>query len=119
MQLRRLSSTEYYEVLPKLHEGFCPDPNISIAIVAEMCDQIVGRIFLLSPVHIEGPWIRETERSKTLGHGLSIALIKEAENEAKKLGITKLFAYGTEETEAALQRLGFNLSRMSVWEKWI
>ena len=117
MQLRRLSSTEYYEVLPKLHDGFCPDPKMSIAIVAENNDQVIGRIFLVTPVHLEGPWVRHSP--KTLGHWLSIALIKEAEKEAKGLGISKLFAYGTDKTEAALQKLGFSRSQMTVWEKEI
>ena len=119
LKFRRLNADEYKQILPFIHDGFCPDPRSSTVLIAEKGGQVIGRIFLLAPVHLEGPWVREPERTRTLGHGISLVLVKAAEKEAKSFGISKLFAYGTEETEPALQKLGFSRSPMSVWEKEI
>jgi GNAT superfamily N-acetyltransferase len=104
MELRTLEASEY-PVLCQVDDGFTPDPNHSIAIIAKDGEEIVGRIFLLSPVHLEGPWIREDRRGMTL----AARLVAKAEQEAKACGVTKLFAYA-----ANAEMVGY---LVTVWAK--
>lgn len=109
-------SAKNYSVLAGVADGFQPDPNTSVALLAAVDNEIVGRIFLLAPTHIEGPWIRADHRNGILAK----RLVDSAAKEAKECGITKLFAYGVDETiECYLERLGFEKLRMTVWSKEI
>lgn len=111
--LRELPAEEYSR-LYQVHEGFMPDPRNSVAIVAEDGPYITGRIFLLSPAHIEGPWVREDLRGSTA----CARLMKQAEESAKIRGIKTLFAYAVnDEIEGYLKRLGYVKAPMTVWQK--
>lgn len=113
IQLRKLEPDQF-DVLKRIHEGFCPDSKTSIAVVAERDGEPVGRVFLLAPAHIEGPWVREDLRGSILG----ARLMKRAEEEALGIGITKLFAYSiSDQLSDYLKRLGYKDERMTVWSK--
>lgn len=113
IQVRALKPEEFPR-LAGISDGFVPDPKHSIAIIGENDGEIAGRIFLLSPVHLEGPWLREDHRNKALG----AQLVRRAEDEARRCGVTKLFAYAANgEIEDYLHRLGYKLVPMTVWEK--
>lgn len=113
MKVRKLEPSEY-PLLELVHEGFRPDPDMSIALVVEKDNDIVGRVFLLAPAHIEGPWVREDLRGGYVGK----LLIDAAEKEARLRGITRLFAYAVDgQIENYLERLGFEKSPMTVWTK--
>lgn len=115
VEIQKLEAKDY-SVLADIADGFIPEPHSSIVLVAVDGKEIIGRIFLLAPVHIEGPWIREDKRNAFLGK----QLIESVEEQAKNAGITKLFAYGIDQkTEDYLKRLGFGKLRMSVWSKAI
>lgn len=111
--ITRLRSDEFGR-LKSIHDGFCPDFRSSIAIVAREQGEIVGRIFVLAPLHVEGPWIREDKR----GSGLAARLIKRAEEEAQASGVVKVFAYAvSDEISDYLQRLGYSKEPWTVWSK--
>lgn len=102
-----------FQLLESVYEGFVP-PGNSIVIVARQRGEIVGRIFLMSPTHIEGPWVRNDLR----GHILGKRLMDAAAEKAQELGITKLFAYAADEQLAGyLQRLGYDKEPFTVWSK--
>jgi len=103
-----------YGVLATLHEGCVPDPKTSIVGVAKDGEEIVGRVFLLCPAHVEGPWVREDRRGGFVGK----RLMDWAEAEAKSAGCQHLFAYGdSDDLEGYLQRLGYEKQKLTVWKK--
>jgi len=105
---------EAYGLLKTVHEGFCPDPRTSIALVAKDGEEIVGRVFLVAPVHAEGPWVRDDRRGGMIGKWL----MDWAEQEAKMAGCKHLFAYGdNEELEGYLVRLGYEKQNLTVYKK--
>ena len=113
IEIARLDKSEF-PVLKTIGEGFLPDPKISIALIAKDGNDIIGRIFLLAPTHIEGIWIKSGHRNRFLGKRLMDA----AQSEAKRCGLTRLFAYGAyPETEEYLSRLGFKKEPLTVWAK--
>ena len=69
----------------------------------------------MAPAHVEGPWIREDHRKRFLAK----RLMDSAEQKAKEHGLTKLFAYGTKETNDYLERLGYHKEEFTVWVKEI
>jgi N-acetylglutamate synthase-like GNAT family acetyltransferase len=112
-EIRKLADAEY-DLLLKIEEGYRPDPASSIAVVAESDGEIVGRMLLVAPAHIEGTWIKEKFRHGTTG----IRMIRFMEAEAKKLGLPKIFSYADScKTEDYLERLGYTRCRLTVWEK--
>ena len=92
-----------------------PTPDQSIAVAAmEDSGNIVGWIFLVAPVHVEGIFISEAHRGGLLMH----RLVERAEEEAKKLGLTKLLAYGqNKEMDGYIARLGYEKLPWSIWQK--
>jgi len=111
--IKRLAPEEY-EVLKSVQEGYCPDSEHSIAIVAQKENEIVGRMLLIRPFHIEGTWISEKCRSGTI----AVRMIKLMEAEARKIGLSHVFAYAaTPEIEEYMERLGYKRQKMSVWMK--
>lgn len=114
VEICRLSPGEWIQ-LNKVADGFAPDPARSVAIVAVGdSGDIIGRIFLVAPVHLEGLWIDETFRNKTLLY----QLVQRGEDEAKALGLKRLLAFGaTPEMSDYIERLGYSYTPMSVWYK--
>lgn len=113
MIVERLPDTEF-EALTKIDDGYMPDPATSIVIVAKECGEIVGRMMLLSLVHIEGTWISESHRS---GRVL-VKMMKEMEKQAHQAGVRTLFAYsGDDKVSDYLVRLGYKKTPLVIFEK--
>lgn len=101
-------------MLACISDGVQPDPKSSVAVVAKDGDEIVGRIFLIQPVHTECPWVREDLRGGTLLKRLTDAI----EKEAKDRGVKKLFAFGaSDQMESYISRLGYQKQPLTVWIK--
>jgi predicted N-acetyltransferase YhbS len=112
VNIRKLKFEEY-DMLKDVFEGFVPPKN-SIAMIAEDEGRIVGRVFLVEPVHVEGPWVAESHRGGTVG----ARLMQSAEKQLKEIGLSKVMAFGSDEVlENYLQRLGYKRLDLSVWEK--
>jgi hypothetical protein len=109
----RIERLEGFDELKKIHEGYVP-PDGCVAFVAREGEEIVGRIFIMAPAHVEGPWIREDRRGGLLLNQLVAAVT----GEAKSCGHSKIFAYAASDQLADyLQRLGFQKMPLTVWEK--
>ena len=91
IDIRRLHASEF-DLLRGVDDGYTPDPDRSIAMVAQAGSRIVGRIFLVAPSHAEGIWIESDYRGGSLGKRIVEAL----ELEARSEGISKMFAYATQ-----------------------
>jgi N-acetylglutamate synthase-like GNAT family acetyltransferase len=90
LTVRRLKPVEYEKLL-SVSDGYTPDPNRSVAVVAENGHHIIGRIFLIAPAHAEGIFIEPPWRGGNIFKELMDAL----EIEAKSEKISKLLAYAT------------------------
>ena len=113
--IRRLDKSEFGR-LRNVADGLAPNPDYSRVIVIERDGEIVGRMCLMTPVHIEGTWLREDVRRGTVGFRMFQAI----EREATSLGVRTLLAYATSaEHETYLQRLGFGKLEFTVWSKEI
>lgn len=107
-------SAEEFPVLASISDGVVPDPKSSRAILANDENGIAGRVFLMSPTHVEGPWVRGDLRGSTL----LARLMFRAEQEAKDCGISKLFVYAAnEELADYAKRLGYQKEPYTVWTK--
>jgi N-acetylglutamate synthase-like GNAT family acetyltransferase len=102
-----------FPILSQIHEGYVP-PDRCVVFVAKCHGEIVGRVFLMEPVHVEGPWVKEDHRGGIIGKRLMDA----AAEKAKNAGVKKLFAYAADETLAGyLKRLGYQQEPYTVWTK--
>lgn len=111
--IERLAPEEYDDLLA-VEEGYRPDPEHSIVIVAREDGKIVGRTMLIRPFHIEGTWVAEHKRKGLIG----IRMLAKLEREAAKQGIKTVYAYALEpKIEEYLMRMGYKQSRLTVWEK--
>jgi N-acetylglutamate synthase-like GNAT family acetyltransferase len=112
-EIRKLADAEY-DLLLKVEEGYRPDPASSLAVVADVGGEIVGRMLLVAPAHIEGTWVKEEYRNGTTG----IRMMRFMEAEARKLGLPKIFSYADSwKIEEYLERLGYTRCKLTVWEK--
>lgn len=113
IEIRRLHPSEF-DLLSEVDDGFTPDPGKSIALVAQNSGGIVGRIFLVAPSHVEGPFIEKAWR----GGLLFKRLVDAIEIEARAEGVKKIMAYAANiEMENYILRLGYKKLPMSVWAK--
>ena len=107
---------EQYQILAQVEEGFIPDRENSIALLAvEDGKRIVGRMFLVAAAHIEGTWLAEDVRRGRTG----FLLERRMEEEARKEGLKKLFAYTPPELGHYMGRLGYKKLALEIWEKEI
>lgn len=114
MSTLRILPADEYGRLKDVADGICPDPKITRVLVAEQDGQIVGRTMLMAPTHIEGTWVREDQRGGFLGK----RLLDGIEAEAKKTGISRLFAYAADVMVAHyLRRLGYQPVEVTVFYK--
>jgi len=88
INIRRLHASEF-DLLGGVDDGYTPDAERSIAMVAQNGSRIIGRIFLVAPSHAEGIWIDRDYR----GGSLFKQMMDSLELEARAEGITKMFAY--------------------------
>ena len=113
IRVRELDKAEYGK-LAEISEGYIPPEDSSLVLVAEENGEIVGRMMLLFPAHIEGTWVKEGSRNRRVGW----KLMQVMEEKAATLGLGKLLAFAMEKTiEGYLERLRFKREPMSVWSK--
>jgi N-acetylglutamate synthase-like GNAT family acetyltransferase len=114
IEIKRLEKKEW-GILNSVDDGFSPHPENSIAIVAfNEHGDIIGRIFLVAPAHLEGIFVDHPWRNRmVMGQ-----LVERAEKEAMDAGITKVFAYAVnEQMEDYITRLGYKKSDLVVYFK--
>ena len=113
LKIRKIEDGEY-DLLLKVQEGFRPDPKGSIALLAFDGKEIVGRMLLVSPPHVEGTWVKEEFRRGFTGMKLWLMM----EEEARKIGLKAIFSYADNPiVEMYLKRLGNKQLPVSVWVK--
>jgi len=110
--IERLASKDF-SILSTVEEGFMPVCDKSIVVVAKSGEEIIGRLMLLSPAHVEGAWIDKRFRNGRLLK----RMMDKMESQAKHEGLVKLIAYGNSINEDYLERLGFTQRPLTVWEK--
>lgn len=113
--VERLNPSEW-DLLKVGGEGFVPDPEHSIAVVARNDGGIIARSFLIPLVHIEGTFIEPPWRSgsvlKQLMDGIEV--------EARAEGLSKLFAYSkTVMVDSYLERLKYKHEAIKIYGKEI
>jgi N-acetylglutamate synthase-like GNAT family acetyltransferase len=114
LDIHRLEPSEFH-LLKKIGDGFTPDPKRSVAIVARNdVVGIIGRIFLVSPAHVEGVFVDKPWRNTTVLN----MLVKRAELEAFKEGLTQLLVFAKDAQMADyIKRLGYKELPLTVWSK--
>jgi N-acetylglutamate synthase-like GNAT family acetyltransferase len=113
IEIRKLNPSEF-GLLESVDDGYSPNPQHSIAVVAHNQHHIVGRIFLVAPTHIEGVFVERPWRNGTVMKRLVDAI----EMEARAEGITKVFCFAKDDQMADyIERLGYKLSQLTVYEK--
>lgn len=88
IEIQRLHPSEF-DLLREVDDGFTPDAEHSIAMVARNDSQIIGRLFAVAPVHVEGIFVEPRYRGGTLFKDMMNAM----ELELKSENIKKVFAY--------------------------
>lgn len=111
--VERLLVEEYDELL-SVEEGYRPDPEKSITVVAKQDGVIIGRMMLINLAHVEAAWVNERFRSGSLLERMT----REIEKEAQKVGIKTVFVYSeTHEMDNYIERLGYDRSPLRVFRK--
>jgi len=107
MPIADYRALECAEPLPML-------PVDSLVIAAVDGETVLGRTTLTNMVHLEGTWVHPEHRGGTLG----VRLIREAERQAREIGLTGLLAY-TPDTKIGeyMQRMGYERIPVEVWGK--
>jgi GNAT superfamily N-acetyltransferase len=110
----RALTPEEYPILRDFPGGFVPNTANSIALVSFDGDKPIGRMLLVTMVHIEGTFVQESYRKTTIGY----RMLKEAEHQAKNAGLKTVMAYvPTQEVADYLARLGYQQMPVTVWSK--
>lgn len=113
----RVLDPEEYDLLRQVPDGFMPDPENSVAVVAlDDSGRLAGRMTVVVIPHLEGTWVREDFRGGTVAFRMEKAVIERM----RELGPKKLLAFVVDEThEGYMERLGYRKLQMTVWEKEI
>ncbi len=111
--IERLSEKDFDSLLA-IQEGFKPDPKNSIAVVAKVDGEIIGRLMLLPVAHVEGAWVHQRFRNGTILERMTRMI----EGQAILSGISTVFVYSqSEEMDGYIERLGYHLSPLRVFRK--
>lgn len=111
--VERLSAEEY-DALLSVEEGYRPDPEKSITVVAKYDGQIVGRMMLINLAHVEAAWVNDQFRSGSILERMT----REIEKQAHEVGIKTVFVYSeTHEMDGYIERLGYSRSPLRVFRK--
>jgi hypothetical protein len=114
VNIERLDPKDF-PLLKNIGDGFMPDPKRSVAIIAHHdISGIVGRIFIVSPAHVEGVFIEKAWRNTIVFD----MLMKRAELEAHKEGLTQILAFAKDDQIAGyVERLKYKKLPFTVWSK--
>lgn len=88
IEIQRLHPSEF-DLLKSYSDGFCPDPEHSIAMVLRNDSRIIGRLFAVAPIHVEGVHIDPPWRGGSLFKDMMSAM----EIELRAENVKKVFAY--------------------------
>ena len=111
--VERLPKQEFGS-LRKIEEGFVPNADESIVVVAKDGEKIVGRMFLISVAHVEGTWIDAEARNGTI----AARMMREMEKQAAGAGLRTIFAYAEDEKVGEyIERLGYSKVPLAVFRK--
>lgn len=113
MIIERLKDAEF-DALLTVQDGFRPNPDNSIVVVARQDAEIVGRLMLLPVAHVEGAWVDDRFRNGALLERMT----RELEKHAKGMGLHTIFAYSdTEFMDDYIERLGYQRTPLRVFRK--
>jgi len=111
--VERLPSEEF-DTLLTIEEGYVPDPNQSIAVVAKDDGVVIGRMMLIAVAHVEGAWINDRYRNGTILERMT----KEIEKQAREAGLKTVFAYSDKlDMDGYIERLGYDRTPLRVFRK--
>ncbi|MGH9404399.1 MAG: hypothetical protein ACRD3D_01025 [Terriglobia bacterium] len=115
MKIETLNESNWQE-LGSVAEGTKPNPAVTMAIVARNDGgEIVGRMFIMCPFHLEGTWVRDDYRGSTaLGR-----MWQMARRRLLSAGVKSVLAYipNGHRLEDYAKRLGYKKLNISVWQK--
>ena len=113
--IRILPAIEYIR-LKDIEEGFIPNPDGSVVVVAEDEDgEICGRIMLVPFLHLDGIWLREDKRKGRVMIKMEKALVELMED--NDISGVQVDVYVTK-MEEYLSRWGYEKSKIiSVFRK--
>jgi hypothetical protein len=115
MKIRVLEPDEYKR-LEVIKDEPIPNPECSRVIVAEDNGEIVGRLIICAPAHLEGAWIRPDHRGGTLLQEMEL----QAARVVREMGIRMVLFYAVDELmERYLQRMDYSKLPWSVWAKGV
>lgn len=114
IKIERLPVEEFHR-LRFIDDGFTPDAEQSIAVVAKSDEKIIGRVFAVAPIHAEGIYIEPPWRGGTLFKDMMQAL----EIECKAVGVTRMYAYAVKPEIAHYleHRIGYSKLPWQVFTK--
>jgi hypothetical protein len=112
--VERLNPSEW-DLLKSVDDGFTPNVDHSIAVVARNESQIIGRLFAVAPIHVEGVFVEPRYRGGTLFKDMMSAM--ELELKAEK--VNKVFAYSVrpEIGHYIEQRCGYSPLAWKIYSK--
>lgn len=116
MEIRELTPNEIIAARDIDGVEFPPESVMLGAVDAD--GKIVGRIVLMSLLHIEGTWVDEAHRSGSL----AVRLVRKAENLLADNGFTSAIAYTADvqpEIGEYLERFGYSRLPIAIWQKAI
>lgn len=116
IEIARLHPSEF-DLLKAVDDGFTPDPGHAIAMVARNDSQIIGRLFAVAPVHVEGIFVEPRYRGGVLFKDMMTAMELELRSEK----VSKVFAYSVrpEIGHYIEQRCGYKPLAWKLYEKEI
>lgn len=113
IEVERLHPSEF-DLLHSIDDGFQPDPEKSIVVVARNESRIIGRIALVAPTHVEAIFVERAWRNSPVFK----RLVDAVEMEARAEGIKTLLAYAVNDQMADyISRLGYTKMPLQVYGK--
>jgi hypothetical protein len=114
IEIARLNPSGFDE-LKQVDDGFVPNPDHSIVVVARNEQRIIGRLFAMSPSHVEGVYIEERYRGGSLFKELMEAM--EVELRAEKISKVLAYAVRPEIANYLERRCGYSKLSWTVMSK--
>ena len=117
MEIRPLTADEIEQAQAVDGVAFPPENSIILGAV-DASGNVVGRIVLMSLVHLEGTWVAPEYR----GSRLAIKLVAAAEQTLLQNGLTSVIAYTPKSDPKIgqyMRRVGYAELPIEVWQKFL
>lgn len=114
IEIARLNPSGFDE-LKQVDDGFVPNPDHSIVVVARNEQRIIGRLFAMSPVHVEGIFVEERYRGGNLFKDMMSAM--EVELRAEKIRKALAFSVRPEIGHYIERKCGYTKLPWAVYER--